>query len=110
MTAANHQILYHPEPEICLDEDASPLKNPFCPYYGECLEGAVEAGWPQFTCVNCSYRDLQLHIMPDAIEMEGLYRLLAKIFRPGRYRSFDRRERVDVSGGTSSTLLAGNMA
>jgi len=84
MTATEHRTLYRPEPEICMEEDSSPFKNPFCPYYGECLEKAVRARWPQFTCTHCNCRDLNLDIIPEVIDMEGHYRLLAKIFPAGR--------------------------
>jgi len=83
MAATNYHTLYNTGPVACLDEEDLLLKNPLCPYYGECLERAVEADWPQFTCVSCRCQDLRLNIMPEANEMEGHYRLLARIFATG---------------------------
>lgn len=80
MGATNYHTLYGAGPVACLNEEDFLFKNPLCPYYGECLERAVDAGWPQFTCLYCSCRDLHLALMPGAKEMEGHYRLLARIF------------------------------
>lgn len=84
MSAGNDHMLHEKRPQPYFGGDISPLKNPFCPYYNECLEMAAEAGWPQFTCSDCGYRDLHLHRVPQAYEMEGHYRLLERIFSPGR--------------------------
>jgi len=83
MATTNYHTLYDTGPVACLDDENLPLKNAFCPHYGECLERAVDADWPQFTCLYCGCRDLHLAVMPDATEMEGHYRLLARIFATG---------------------------
>jgi hypothetical protein len=80
MGTANYYRDYDAKPEAYLKRDSLPLKNAFCPYYGECLEVAIEADWPQFTCINCRYQDVHLYIAPDRLEMEGHYRLLEKLF------------------------------
>jgi hypothetical protein len=67
-------------PEVHLEKDVMPLKNPACPHYENCLDRAVSAKWPQFTCSNCVFRDLRVGIEPDSREMDGYYRLLQKIF------------------------------
>jgi hypothetical protein len=82
MTAMNEQISYRKAPEPYRQAEVAPSKNPFCPHYSECLEKAVAAGWPQFSCANCRWRDLQLRMMPQPHEIEGHYRLLERIFAP----------------------------
>jgi hypothetical protein len=67
-------------PEMHLRKDVMPLKNPACPHYEGCLDRAVSAKWPQFTCSNCVFRNLRVAIEPDSREMEGYYRLLQKVF------------------------------
>jgi hypothetical protein len=63
------------------NRDKIPLKNALCPHYVDCLNLAVRAQWPQFTCLGCSFRKLQVEKIPDPDEMEGYYRLLGRIFR-----------------------------
>jgi hypothetical protein len=84
MTTAIENMAFRKTPEPCLQEEAPLFKNAFCPYYSECLHRAVKARWQQFTCRNCSWRNIQLAVRPEPREMEGYYRLLGNIFSPGR--------------------------
>ena len=79
MKALNRRSLCEKRPEPYWGTDW-PLKNALCPYYLECLEKAIEARWPQFTCQDCMYQDLHVNTFPQPHEMEGHYRLLEKIF------------------------------
>jgi hypothetical protein len=69
-----------PNPQPFLERQEAPLKNPFCPYYGECLNFAVKSLWPQFTCSECGFQNLHLHVNPDVYEVKAYYNLLARIF------------------------------
>lgn len=84
MTTAIPHTTFQKNPEPYLQGDVPLSKNAFCPYYNECLRTAVEAGWHQFTCTNCDWRRVQMPVRPEPCEMDGYYRLLAKIFAPGR--------------------------
>lgn len=82
MTAMNQQMSYRKAPEPYRRAEVAPLKNPFCPHYNECLEKAVAAEWPQFSCANCRWRAFQIPVMMQPYEIEGHYRLLERIFAP----------------------------
>ena len=69
-----------PKPQPFHEWQEVPLKNPFCPYYGRCLNLAVEASWPQFTCCECRFQTHQMPLNPDAYEVKAYYNLLARIF------------------------------
>ena len=81
MLARDSRRMYTKSPELSPGDDTMPFKNPHCPYYRECLDTAVQENWPQFTCVNCEYRDLHISMVPDRREIEGYYNLLEKIFK-----------------------------
>lgn len=79
MEVANQEI-FHKNPEAYSKRNEVPLKNPFCPYYSECLDRAVEEKLPQFTCYNCEFRNRRIGVMPDSRELRGYYHLLEKVF------------------------------
>ena len=77
---SNHSIHYHKQPESFLPMEVEPLKNPFCPHYGECLDLAIQEKWPQFTCSKCDFKNLQEPVENSFREVEGCYQLLKKVF------------------------------
>jgi hypothetical protein len=36
-----------------------PQRNVFCPYYGDCLDAAIENGLQAFSCIECRHRGLE---------------------------------------------------
>jgi len=76
----NSKVIDSANPSPCSVSEEGPLKNAFCPYYGNCIDWALEERWSQFTCRGCSFQDAEMKIEPSDGEMAGYYRLLSKIF------------------------------
>ncbi len=77
---SNHSFYCQKQPESFLPLEVEPLKNPFCPHYGECLDLAVKERWPQFTCYKCEFRNSKEPVIKNSRELEGYYQLLRKVF------------------------------
>jgi hypothetical protein len=73
-------ILDQVNPESCLASDEGLYKNALCPHYDQCLEFAVAENWSQFTCQACRFQNSRIEIEPNAREMTGYCRLVARIF------------------------------
>ena len=37
-------------------------KNVFCPYYGNCLDYAVELQWEYWTCLHCQHKQKEIFV------------------------------------------------
>jgi len=67
-------------PQPCSTSDESLSKNALCSCYDQCLNLAVEKKWPQFTCIDCGLKDVQVRTNHNARDILGCCRLLSKIF------------------------------
>lgn len=55
-------------------------RNPFCPQYHRCLDGAAETGRP-LSCETCAHFNKDCGDRGTEAELWGLYLLLTAIFR-----------------------------
>jgi hypothetical protein len=72
-------------------------KNVFCPYYGNCLDYAVELHWEYWTCLHCEHKQKEIFVQ-DAL-------LLTK--DPDTFYSFSsffNKKMANMNLGASSQL------
>jgi len=71
-------------PRPCSTSDGSLLKNALCHRYDQCLSLAVEKKWSQFTCIDCSFKNIQMKMEWSEPEILGCWRLIFKLFMAKR--------------------------